>query len=122
MPSERKRGKSMKFKLKIATTPSDRSLSGEPLVTGTKWGGAHRIVFIVLLLLLNSGLCCQAYGQQSKTLNLSKAVIVQSGDQLKQRKAAEFLQSEVEKRTGIHLAISNSLPADESPAIVLGTV
>jgi len=59
---------------------------------------------------------------QGRMLNLSNAVIVSSAASPRQSKAAELLRSEIEQRTGIQLAMSNSLPATTLPAIVLGSV
>jgi hypothetical protein len=58
----------------------------------------------------------------SRTVNLSKAVIVASASNPRHTKAAQMLQEEIEKRTGVRLAISESIPKASVPTIVLGTV
>jgi hypothetical protein len=55
-------------------------------------------------------------------VDLSKAVIVHSSEHARGGKAAEFLQYEIQRRTGIRLAISTSMPSGSVPAIVVGTV
>ena len=58
----------------------------------------------------------------SKTVNLSKAVIVVSASNPRHTKAAEMLQEEIERRTGISLTASTSVPSVTLPAIIIGTV
>lgn len=55
-------------------------------------------------------------------VDLSSAVIVASASKTSHVKAANMLQDEIEKRTGVRLATSESMPKDGVPAIVLGTV
>ncbi len=76
--------------------------------------------WIASALLLTVAWATPATGQ-GRPLDLSNALIVHPAKP-RQSKAAEFLQHEIEWRTGIHLAVSNSLPAETLPAIVLGTV
>jgi len=54
-------------------------------------------------------------------IDLSGAVIV-SRSQTRSIKAAEFLQTEIERRTNIRLGRTTSMPADSTGAIVLGSV
>ncbi len=80
----------------------------------------HRISLTVLALLLGVACANSAYSK-GRTLDLSKAVIVHSA-QPRHGAAAEFLQHEVEIRTGIKLTTSDSMPSGISPIIVVGTV
>ena len=80
----------------------------------------QRVAFILIALQLHVAGLNSAYCAEPK-LDLSNAIIVHSAAQLKPRKAAEFLQYEIERRTGIRLVISNTLPSGEVPAIVVGT-
>jgi len=75
----------------------------------------------VSVLLLGAACANSAYSKGPK-LDLSNAVIVHCSSQPRQSKAAEFLQYEIQKRTGIRLTISTSLPSGSLPAIVVGTV
>jgi hypothetical protein len=76
---------------------------------------------VIFALLLGAACADSAYSQGAK-LDLSKAVIVYSSAQAGGGAAADFLQHEVEIRTGIKLTISDSVPLGSSPAIVIGTV
>lgn len=60
-------------------------------------------------------------GDTSSKVDLSDSVIV-SGSNMRAIKAAEFLQTEIQNRTGIILATSTSMPADTVAAIVLGKI
>lgn len=77
-------------------------------------------------LAVGAMLLCLAGGNpangQSGNIDLINAVIVHSATNPRQARAAEFLQYEIERRTGIRLAMGNSRPADRRPAIVAGTV
>ncbi|MHC4620020.1 MAG: alpha-glucuronidase family glycosyl hydrolase [Planctomycetota bacterium] len=79
-------------------------------------------------LLVLSMLCfCGCYqsvekGASSRTVDLGRAVIVFSPSNPRHAKAVQMLQEEIEKRTGIRLARSESMPGEDRPAIVLGTV
>jgi hypothetical protein len=68
--------------------------------------------------------CAQYVGSKppSKTVDISKAAIVVSASNPKHTKAAEMLQEEIEKRTGVRLAIIESMPKGGVSVIVLGTV
>ncbi|MHC4658749.1 MAG: hypothetical protein ACYS83_06165 [Planctomycetota bacterium] len=82
-----------------------------------------RIVITAILLTLFGG--CGQYVSKTaalKRVDLSGAVIVVRASELRQTKAAEMLQEEIEKRTGVQLATSNSMPADSVATIVLGTI
>ena len=57
-----------------------------------------------------------------KEADLSGAVIVVSISETRHAKAVEMLAGEIEKRTGIRLTTSESMPRGHVPAIVLGTV
>ncbi|MHC4864388.1 MAG: beta-N-acetylhexosaminidase family protein [Planctomycetota bacterium] len=86
----------------------------------------HRLVtlssmVIITLLLLAVPCANSAYGQGRK-LDLSKAVIVHSSARPRHAAAAQFLQHELEIRTGIKLTASGSTSGGGSPAIVIGTV
>jgi hypothetical protein len=81
----------------------------------------RRNSLVVSALLLGAAFAGSAYSQ-SRKLDLSNAAIVHSSTKPRQTKAAEFLQYEVQRRTGISLAASTSMPAGGSPAIVIGTV
>jgi len=61
------------------------------------------------------------FASQSQKLDLSRAVIVHSSDQGRHSKAAQMLQFEIERRTGIKLNISTSMPSDGLPAILVGS-
>jgi hypothetical protein len=76
---------------------------------------------VVSALLLAAALASSAYSQGAK-LDLSNAVIVHSAAQPRHAKAAEFLQYEIQRRTGIKLATRTSVPSGSLPAIVIGTV
>src|SRR5437867_4077701 len=61
-------------------------------------------------------------GEAVPTLNLSTAVVVAPGSLSPQeRKAAQMLVEEVEKRTGIRWRVSQSWPAEKVPVVAVGT-
>ncbi|MHC4499723.1 MAG: beta-N-acetylhexosaminidase family protein, partial [Planctomycetota bacterium] len=84
--------------------------------------GANRRNNLVVSVLLLGMVCTSSAYSQGAKLDLSNAVIVHSAAQPRHAKAAELLQFEVQKRTGISLAAGTSMPSDGSPAIVVGTV
>ena len=73
------------------------------------------------MLLLGTAWANSAYSQGRK-LDLSNAVIVHCSTQARHSKAAELLQYEIKRRTGIRLAVSTSIASGSLPAIVVGTV
>jgi len=79
------------------------------------------VSLMILMLLLCAGWANSAYSQGQK-LDFSNAVIVHSSAQPRQTKAAEFLQYEIRRRTGINLSTSTSMPSGSLPAIVISTV
>ena len=54
-------------------------------------------------------------------IDLSRAVIVASLSRTTPAKAADMLHDEIAKRTRIRLGVSDAMPDDDVPAIVLGT-
>ena len=60
-------------------------------------------------------------GDTSSKVDLSDSVIV-SGSDMRAIKAAQFLQTEIQNRTGITLATSTSMPAGTVAAIVVGNI
>jgi len=99
------------------------------LVTGAARGGTSlqswwrgsRSITLLLLMIGWNGAGLGAATPPSQLLDLSNAVIVFAGGGTRISHTAEFLQSEVAQRTGIRLAITQSLPDRSVPAIVLGT-
>jgi hypothetical protein len=91
------------------------------LLTGKIFGSNLKETLVVSALLLST-VCVKPGYSQSRKLDLSNAVIVHSSAQPRHGAAAEFLQHEVEIRTGIKLTTSDSMPSGGSAAIVVGTV
>jgi len=73
-------------------------------------------MFVTIVLLVAS----VAFG--AERIDLSNAVIVASKSQTIHAKAADMLHDEIAKRTRIRLRVSEAMPADSIPAIVLGTI
>lgn len=80
--------------------------------------GTVRLIASALLV----GAAIAGSGCSQGKLNLSNAVIVHFPGQAKHAKAAELLQYEIQRRTGIRLDVSTAVPSDDAPAIVVGTV
>ena len=70
------------------------------------------------------GGCARYIGNKPplRRIVLAEAVIVVSASNPRHTKAAQMLQEELEKRTGIRLTVTESMPKGGVPAIVLGTV
>jgi len=81
----------------------------------------NRGIMLMVSVLLGAACAGSAYSQERK-LDLSNAFIAHSAAQPRHTKAAELLQYEIERRTGINLTVSTSVPSGGAPAIVLGTV
>jgi len=81
----------------------------------------RRICLIVLILLIGAIFASPA-NSKSRMLDFSKAVIVHSAQRDKSTAAAELLRHEIQRGTGINLAVRDSMPSDGVPAIVVGTV
>ena len=81
-----------------------------------------RTISLTTFALLLAAACANvAYGR-GPNLDLSKAVIVHSSTCPKHAKAAHFLRHEIYRRTGITLALSDSIPSPDAPAVVIGAV
>jgi hypothetical protein len=78
---------------------------------------------IVLLMFAVSG-CRQLVRNPmpAERINLEQAVIVVDQSKAVHAKAADMLADEIEKRSGVRLAIVESVPEPPVPVIVLGTV
>lgn len=79
---------------------------------------------IMFLALVPLSLCSgAANAAPSQTVDLTKAVVVTAGSTADavERQAALMLRWEVRKRTGLELKEVPALPADSTPAIVLGS-
>jgi hypothetical protein len=83
-----------------------------------------KIVTIFSCFILSFGGCAQYINNNSasRRIDLAEAVIVVPTSNPRHTEAAEMLQEEIEKRTGIRLALSESKPETDIPTIVLGTV
>jgi len=83
-----------------------------------------KIVTIFGFFILSFGGCAQYIGNNSasRRIDLAQAVIVVPASNRRHTTAAVMLQEEIKKRTGIRLALSESKPKTDMPAIVLGTV
>ena len=77
----------------------------------------------MILGFISLGLCSSAAGAASQAVDLTKAVVVTAGSTADavERQAALMLRWEVRKRTGLELKEVAGLPADATPAIVLGS-
>jgi hypothetical protein len=98
-----------------------------PAQKGSKLGQSDIVTnlgIVTAAILALSGGCGQSVGKTAaaKRVDLSEAVIVVRASEPRQVKAAQMLQEEIEKRTGICLAKSESVPDKGKTAIVLGTV
>jgi hypothetical protein len=85
--------------------------------------------YATVALLLAAIFFCAPAGSQSPTgspsgdpIYLAGAAIVVSDDLPLHAKYADLLQSEIQKRTGLSLERKSGLPADHTPAIVLGII
>ncbi|MHC4805176.1 MAG: hypothetical protein ACYTBX_02800 [Planctomycetota bacterium] len=95
-------------------------MKGEPPIKPERPETLLAVVICTLLLLCVA--CADSAYSQGKKLDLSNPVIVHSSAQTKHSKAAKFLQYEIQRRTGISLTVSTSMPSGSLPAIVVGTV
>jgi len=83
--------------------------------------GTNLIISFVVLALLSSVGCANSAYFRGPKIGLSKAVIVHSAGQARGAATAELLQYEIERRTGIVLYRSTSMPSDDVAAIVVGS-
>ena len=95
-------------------------------------GGAPPAEWMVAILTVVAASVCsgvvgadpsQAAHRSPATVDLSKAVVVTAGSTADavERQAALMLRWEVRKRTGLELKEAGSVPADATPAIVIGS-
>jgi len=83
---------------------------------------ADPAILFAAVLALTLGAC--SLSSASPTVDLSKAVVVTAGAAADavERQAALMLRWEVQKRTGLDLREAHALPADDTPAIVVGSL
>jgi len=84
-------------------------------------GAGAKFNLIILAGLLGTLCISSAYGR-CRMLDFFGAVIVHPSKSPRLSRAAQFLQHEIQLRTGIKLPTSTSMPAGTLPAIVIGTV